>query len=140
MRLGPALLVLTLAVPALMLASGCSERRDPPATGSVLFLRYCASCHGADGKGHGPIAPTLVRGPADLTSLARRNGGRFDERAVMAYIDGERDVAEHGPREMPVWGAAFERARAVGGESRAAYVALLDVRALVDYLRSIQEP
>jgi mono/diheme cytochrome c family protein len=136
-----------VALPALALATalgaGCSsergERAAPP-TGQVVFLRHCASCHGSAGKGDGPVATSLARPPSDLTTIARRNGGRFDESAVMAFIDGERYVAEHGTREMPVWGAVFQREHSAREEPWPAYIALLEVRSLVDYLRSIQEP
>ena len=77
------------------------------------------------------------RPPSDLRKLKAKSGGRFDEAEVMAYIDGRRFVAEHGLREMPVWGAVFEE------ENRPkhypAYTSLLHSRALTDYLRSIQE-
>jgi hypothetical protein len=55
----------------------------------------------------------------------------------MSIIDGKRAVAEHGPREMPVWGAVFEDE--LRGEHYASYTALLHSRALCDYLRSIQQ-
>jgi hypothetical protein len=53
-------------------------------------------------------SPPLRRPPRDLTTLARRRGGRFDERYVIAVIDGQQLVAEHGPRDMPVWGIVFD--------------------------------
>lgn len=135
MRSAPAWIVLSLA-----LGSACSERADVPPTGQLSYLRHCASCHGDNGRGDGPVARELSSPPSDLTGLARRNGGRFDERAVMAFIDGERHVAAHGPREMPVWGAVFEREHAARRDPWPSWVALLEIRSLVDYLRSIQEP
>ncbi len=116
--------------------AGCVDETRREVAGKDLYLRYCASCHGAGGKGDGPVAGSLRRPPTDLTALARRAGGRFDEAALMASIDGRRAVAEHGSREMPVWGAVFETEHA--GEPFQAYVGLLETRALVDYLRSIQ--
>jgi mono/diheme cytochrome c family protein len=97
---------------------GCGEQREVPLTGQILYVRHCASCHGPDGEGDGPLAASLKRPPADLTRLAERDG-RFDEARVMQAIDGRREVTEHGPREMP---------------------AMLHARALTDYLRSIQRP
>lgn len=128
------LLPLALAVAAA--AAGCVDRESRHVAGSDLFLRYCASCHGVDAKGNGPIAHALKRPPADLTTLAKRSGGRFDEGAVMSMIDGRRLVAEHGSREMPVWGVVFEEERE--GQPYQAYAGLLQSRALADYLRSIQ--
>jgi mono/diheme cytochrome c family protein len=122
-----------------VLASGaaCVDEETREVAGGDLYLRYCASCHGADAKGSGDVAAALKRAPADLTTLAKRNGGRFDEGAVMAVIDGRRLVAEHGAREMPVWGAIFEEEHE--GEAFQAYTGLLQARALTDYLRAVQE-
>jgi putative copper resistance protein D len=44
---------------------------DSPASvhrGRELFLANCAVCHGADGRGDGPAASSLLQRPADLTS------------------------------------------------------------------------
>lgn len=124
-----------------LVALACREEaQPPPATGSLLYGRHCASCHGAGGRGDGPLAAALKRPPSDLTTLAKRNGGRFDEAAVMAVIDGRRDVAEHGPRDMPVWGAVFAEQEDASGKGWPEYTALLHGRALVDYVRSLQAP
>ena len=37
--------------------------------GRDLFESYCATCHGRDGKGAGPVAGALKTPPADLTAL-----------------------------------------------------------------------
>jgi hypothetical protein len=84
------------------------------------------------------LAESLRRPPSDLRLIAKRNNGRFDESYVMEIIDGRRTVAEHGPREMPVWGAVFEEQHRP--ENYPAYTSLLHSRALTDYLRSIQQP
>jgi mono/diheme cytochrome c family protein len=107
------------------------------ASGRDTYLRYCASCHGPEGRGDGPLAGSLTPPPADLTQLAKRNGGQYDERAVMATIDGRRQVAAHGARDMPVWGAIFEEEGR--SEPYPAYHSLLQSRLLVDYLATIQE-
>jgi mono/diheme cytochrome c family protein len=128
-----------LGVLALVLAASaaaCVDEEGRELAGKDLYLRYCASCHGADAKGSGAVAANLKRPPADLTALAERSGGRFDEAAVMAAIDGRRLVAEHGSREMPIWGAVFEDEHE--GEAFQSYTGLLQARALTDYLRSIQ--
>ena len=123
-------LVLALA------AGGCEPAAEPPPTGQILFLRHCASCHGPEGRGDGPLAASLKRPPADLTSLARTAGGHFDEATVIRVIDGRRSVAEHGPRDMPVWGVVFEEE--LEEERHGRFAAMLHVRALADYVRSIQ--
>ena len=50
----------------------------PPAAKSVAagrqaFQRYCAPCHGEDGKGGGPLAPRNVH-PPDLTDAEWAHG------------------------------------------------------------------
>jgi hypothetical protein len=55
----------------------------------------------------------------------------------MAIIDGRRQVAEHGAREMPVWGAVFDEELEDRAYTR--YTGLLQSRLLTDYLRSLQE-
>ena len=116
--------------------SGCVDTSTDELRGGDLYHRYCASCHGVNGQGDGPLAASLHRMPADLTTLAKRNGGKFDETAVMMTIDGRLHIAQHGPRDMPVWGAIF--AEQYVGKPFAIYGATLDARALADYLRTIQ--
>lgn len=116
-------------------AAACVDREPRDVAGRDLYLRYCASCHGSEARGDGPIAGSLKRPPADLTALAAKTG-KYDEAAVMAAIDGRRVVAEHGSREMPVWGVVFEQERA--GQPFQVYAGLLQTRALSDYVRSIQ--
>ena len=61
--------------------SGTTVKREAapltsPASGKEMFTSYCASCHGKDAKGNGPAANALKQLPADLTTLATRNGGK----------------------------------------------------------------
>ena len=106
----------------------------PDDTGSRLFRTYCASCHGAAGRGDGPMAMQLRRMPPDLTQFTRRNGGVFPSELVYRIVDG-REVMSHGDREMPVWGDAFRMA--TGGSAAGGVKARID--AIVRYLASIQE-
>ncbi len=98
-----------------------------------LFVTYCASCHGRSGRGDGPMAGNLRVAPANLTQLARKNGGLFPRERARRIIDG-RDVSSHGTGEMPVWGDAFTKRE---GLTEAAARARID--ALVRYLDSLQE-
>jgi mono/diheme cytochrome c family protein len=119
------------------LSLGCGPQEAPAPTGEILYLRHCASCHGESGKGDGPVAASLRTRPADLTTIAERAGGSFDDSRVMRSIDGRRAVAEHGTREMPVWGAVFTED--LEGQRNAAYTVLLHGRSLTDYIRSLQQ-
>lgn len=43
---------------------------QPPGAsrGAILYARHCAVCHGPDGRGNGPAAPSLIPRPRDFTS------------------------------------------------------------------------
>ncbi len=105
-----------------------------PQTGAQLFRSYCASCHGVDARGAGPLADVLRTVPPSLTEYAIRNNGVFPSERVRQIIDG-RHVPAHGDTEMPVWGRAFMREP--GGGDDVTIRARID--ALVAYLASIQE-
>lgn len=98
--------------------------------GQKLFMQYCASCHGTDGKGQGPVAIALKGGPPDLTML-QAPGQKFPFYEVQTKIDGEKAVAAHGTNRMPVWGTVFRR---TSGELQKE----ADVYSLVKYIESIQ--
>ena len=78
-----------------------------PASGKEMFKAYCASCHGEKGKGDGPAAGALKTPPADLTQLAKTNGGKFPADRVASILRGQGTVTAHGNRDMPVWGPLF---------------------------------
>ena len=114
------------------------ETLQAPSTGAnsiggQLFRTYCASCHGTDARGTGPLAEQLRRSPPDLTTFTERNGGMFPSERVRRIIDG-RGVDSHGDREMPVWGDAFQRTR--GGLTEEAVRERIG--AIVTYLEGIQ--
>ena len=77
--------------------------------GREYYLRYCASCHGFQGRGDGAVAPALSAKPADLTTMAQRRRGEFPVDELGAIIDGRKMLTAHGTREMPVWGERFGR-------------------------------
>jgi mono/diheme cytochrome c family protein len=78
-----------------------------PSSGKEMFNSYCAACHGTDGKGSGPAASALKVPPADLTALAKKNGGKYPAAHVAAILHGQADLASHGSKDMPVWGPLF---------------------------------
>lgn len=102
--------------------------------GQRLYIQYCATCHGVDAKGGGPVAPKLKTSPTDLTTI-RKEDGKFPGvriRLVIAGEVGETELTVHGTREMPVWGRVFRFKKA--DKSAAA----LDAYALMRYIESIQ--
>jgi len=80
-----------------------------PASGKEMFESYCASCHGKSGKGNGPAAAALKATPADLTMLAKENGGKYPDAKVTSILRGQTKLIPHGDQEMPVWGPVFWR-------------------------------
>jgi len=75
--------------------------------GGVIYLRYCAACHGRTMLGDGPVASGLLNVATDLTTLAAKNGGKFPYDQVAAIIDGSKTSRIHGTPDMPVWGEVF---------------------------------
>jgi hypothetical protein len=79
-------------------------------SGPALYKAYCASCHGMDGRGNGPMVKSLKVAPADLTHIAVRNGGVFPLARVSRIIAGEDLLPNgHGNSQMPVWGPIFSQ-------------------------------
>ncbi len=77
------------------------------AEGERLYQHRCASCHGMDADGAGPMAPVLLLQPTDLTQLQRNNGDEFPLQRVIWRIDGRDPLVSHGS-PMPVYGDFFE--------------------------------
>ncbi|MEW6127224.1 MAG: c-type cytochrome [Acidobacteriota bacterium] len=102
--------------------------------GRKLYLQYCASCHGIDGMGNGPVTPNLKVAPPDLTAI-EKNEGKFPSLRIQNVIAGEVGQTEltiHGTKEMPVWGNIF---RLKKGQTHS----ILNVYALTKYIESIQK-
>ena len=107
--------------------------------GEAEYLNSCAVCHGLDGKGDGPLGDELVRRPADLTTINRRNGGTFPYAHVYAVIDGRYAVPSHGEREMPVWGRQFlEDDAKLYGPAGGEIVTSERIHNLAGYVQSLQ--
>jgi len=104
--------------------------------GKQMYMSYCASCHGADGKGNGPIAPELKRQPADLSRLSRNNGGRFPAQHVNAILEFGEAMSAHRSPEMPVWGAVLTN---VDLDALQPEMKALRLSNLSRYLQSLQE-
>jgi mono/diheme cytochrome c family protein len=111
--------------------------------GQFEFMNSCAQCHGADGRGEGPLAGYLTERMPDLTTPQRDNGGVFPFARVYEVVDGRVDVGAHGTREMPAWGRRYDRdAPGLLGEmwspgDRDAFVRGR-ILALVEYISTLQ--
>ena len=75
--------------------------------GQQTYMRYCATCHGIDARGDGPMAAVLTLHPTDLTRLSATNNGIFPTTRVVMRIDGREPLVSHGS-PMPIYGDFFE--------------------------------
>ena len=108
----------------------CASAQDVD-VGNMEYQSSCATCHGTDGKGNGPVTKDLKTRPADLTVLTKNNNGVFPVDTIYEIIDGRRSITSHGSREMPIWGNAF---LSFGPEN----VVRSRIMAIIDYLNRIQ--
>jgi len=118
-------------------ASAQQKLGAPPGKGS--YTRYCAVCHGPDGKGDGPFVPMLTKKPGDLTQLAKKNNGTFPALQVANIIDGRQEISAHGTPDMPIWGERFGEAGEAAGSHVGQTAARERIQLLITYLNSIQE-
>jgi hypothetical protein len=115
-----------------------------PDIGKSAFQTMCATCHGTDGKGKGPLSEQLKAKPADLTILAKKNGGVLPASALYEIIDGRKVIAAHGTREMPIWGAfspkfLYPYDKFIDSSYDPDVIGRTRILALIDYLNHIQE-
>lgn len=109
---------------------------NPLESGRQRFLLDCATCHGVDGGGNGPVAGVLKIAPPDLTRIAARNHGSFPYAEVYATIDGRDMPLAHGTRDMPLWGNRYKTSLVAHGEKKVH----VRIDALVRYLETLQVP
>jgi mono/diheme cytochrome c family protein len=77
-------------------------------SGGQMFKQYCAACHGADAKGNGPVRAALKIPAANLTTLAKRHGGKFPYEYVTGVLRFGPGLVSHGSADMPTWGPIFD--------------------------------
>ena len=111
---------------------------DPIGKGREVYRTRCASCHGLQARGDGPVGAALRSAPPDLTWLAERHGGTFPRAYVIDVVTGEAGIPAHGTREMPVWSDRLGPTDGSGGTAAGALYARRLVESLADYLESIQ--
>lgn len=96
----------------LALAAAAPATAQDRSSGEFLFLTFCTTCHGEDGRGGGPTAQVLTVAPADLTGLAADNGGEFPAARTIDRIEGKDRLIAHGD-PMPIYAPVFEGAESV---------------------------
>jgi mono/diheme cytochrome c family protein len=138
-----AVLVLALAAPMAVAGpeSETAAQTVKVFKGKVTFRIYCSNCHGESGHGDGNLAEMLSVKPANLTAIARANGGVFPTEKIIKLVDGRETVKGHGLREMPVWGDAFQKSlQPTWTEETDDERARRKIDEVVAYVESIQEP
>lgn len=148
-----------ILVSAFLLLTGCREERSAtvPADSTVAnndiaaaepssmetrilngehaYLDFCATCHGVDGRGNGPVAEFMTVPMPDLTLLEALNNGVYPSEEIYNAIEGNEDVRAHGSRDMPVWGNVWGE---VDGEPVRLEFVQDRINELVEYIRTLQ--
>ncbi|MBY6048081.1 c-type cytochrome [Vannielia litorea] len=123
---------------ALLMAAGAATAQEVH-EGRLLYERHCATCHGLDADGQGPMAPALVLQPVDLTELALTNSGVFPVARVVMRIDGRDPLVSHGS-PMPVYAELFAGDdTAVKAETGQPIMTTRAIADLLEYLRTLQK-
>jgi mono/diheme cytochrome c family protein len=116
--------------------------------GEFEYRNSCASCHGAGGKGDGPVGDFLSGAEVpDLTVIQKNNDGVFPVQGLYDVIEGSAGASAsiHGSRDMPVWGSRYmARTEETKGEApftpedaeRYVHTRIL---ALIEHLATLQE-
>jgi len=107
--------------------------KTTPTSGKLMYANYCASCHGIDGRGHGPVANELKTPPTDLTMQSRNNHGKFPDTHIVTVLQFGALTPAHGSAEMPVWGPILGKMNVSNPQDR-----LLRISNLSRYLETIQ--
>jgi hypothetical protein len=104
-------LVLLVAVVISASIQATPQRQPPmrPVDGATIFRNNCATCHGLEGRGKGPVSKARKRTVPDLTRLSQRNHGAFPVIRVQTTIMFGADdlLPAHGPKTMRSWGPIF---------------------------------
>lgn len=110
-----------------------------PTVGKEFYTSYCASCHGLEARGDGPMAPILTILPSDLTQLSALNGGEFPIMRVARQIDGRDPLLAHGG-EMPLFGEFFlDESVAIPGPGGQPILTSRTIADLIAWLETVQE-
>ena len=109
--------------------------------GEAAYSRFCAVCHGFDGKGNDAELVDLDHRPPDLTLITQRNGGQFPWLHLFTVINSQESIGAHGVREMPEWSEVFDLRNwdSDDNDEFAEEIVYGRIFVLLMYLNSIQE-
>lgn len=120
--LGAAVTMLLVGGGALWRVLAASPADHDVKAGRALYAQYCATCHGASGRGDGPSGTGLATKPADLTD-GRVMNPLPDE--LLANVIERGGAAEGLAPTMPGFGA---------------YLGAEQIRQLIAYTRTLAQP
>lgn len=107
-------------------------------SGHTLYERHCAKCHGADATGStADTGKETIKAP-DLTGIAKKNGGTLPLWETYEVVSGNKVVAEHRTRAMPIWSRELAKAPGINQEN-AESIVRGRILAILAYLSTIQE-
>lgn len=107
--------------------------------GKDMFEQYCATCHGTDAKGDGPLTYNMANEVPALTGLSAANDGQFPLLDVIQTIDGRSGVRGHGG-PMPIYGGLFQNElEPLIGRMGAEAIVRGRVLAIAEYISGLQE-
>lgn len=131
------MLAILIALILLVIATVAARAQDYSRySGPELYYRFCASCHGDQGRGDGPAAASFRIEVPDISRMTQRQGGIFPGEQVRRIIDGTKPIGAHGTRVMPVWGFEFHAQNAQNPQPEKATRAMVD--RLAEHVRSLQ--
>jgi cytochrome c oxidase cbb3-type subunit 3 len=90
----------TVRLALLLIAATTMVAAADSAAAKKNFVRFCAKCHGTEGKGDGPQADALTTKPRDFTDCARMKT-MSDETLFTAIKAGGEAVQLS--KDMPAW-------------------------------------
>ena len=143
--------VKSLLIAGLAAGFAAAAQAEDLDVGKSEFQSSCASCHGTDARGKGPVSDQLKTPPPDLTMLAKNNNGVFPTNIVYDTIEGSKTISAHGTRDMPIWGERFNPIvklphyvdpsywKLAGAEQDPDLVVRKRILSVVDYLSRIQQ-
>ena len=124
---------------ALAFLPGAEAAAQDARVGADIYRSHCATCHGIEARGGGPMAEILAIDTPGLTGLAAANDGEFPLLRVMRQIDGRDPMLAHGG-VMPLFGDYFAgNTVAVEGPGGQPILTSQPIADLTAWLASIQD-